>query len=55
MITASPPVPMIGPIDRYLLYPRFIISGTISDPSSAVDPMLDPDSAANPVPPATVT
>src|SRR6185436_15990395 len=39
MITASPPTPMIGPIDRYLLYPRRIMSGTISVPSSAQAPI----------------
>ena len=54
MMMASPPVPSIGPIDMYRLYPRRDISGTISAPSIAVLPMLVPDSVANTVPPATV-
>ncbi len=55
MMTARPPTPMIGPIDRYLLYPRRIISGTISEPSSAQAPMLEPAGPANAVPPISVT
>ena len=52
---ASPPVPRMGPIDICFLYPRRDISGTINDPSSAVDPMEEPDRVAKAVPPATVT
>ncbi|CAI8175945.1 MAG: Uncharacterised protein [SAR116 cluster bacterium] len=52
---ASPPVPRMGPMDMCFLYPRRDISGTISDPRSAVDPIDDPDRVAKAVPPATVT
>src|ERR1044072_9330888 len=50
MMTARPPTPMIGPIDRYLLYPRRYISGTMSEPSSAQEPMLESAGSANAVP-----
>ena len=55
MMMARPPVPRIGPMDMCFLYPRRFISGTISEPSSAVEPMDDPDSVEKPVPPRTVT
>ena len=54
MIIAKPPVPSIGPIDIWPLYPRFVISGTMSDPIIAVFAMVDPDRVAKIVPPATV-
>ena len=46
---------MIGPIDRYLLYPRRIMSGTMRVPSSAQAPMDEPAGPANAVPPISVT
>ena len=55
MSIASPPEPMTGPIDMCRLYPRFVISGTINEPIIAVFAMLDPESAANTVPPEIVT
>ena len=54
MIIAKPPVPKIGPMDIWPLYPRFVISGTISEPIIAVLAMVDPDKVAKIVPPATV-
>jgi len=55
MIIARPPVPRIGPMDICFLYPRSVISGTIRLPSNAVEPIDDPDSVENAVPPRTVT
>ena len=55
IIIASPPVPKIGPMLMYDLYPRRDISGTIKEPNKAVDPIDEPDSVENAVPPRTVT
>jgi tripartite ATP-independent transporter DctM subunit len=42
--------------DRHvLLVAALVISGTISEPSSAVEPIEEPDRVENPVPPSTVT
>jgi hypothetical protein len=38
-----------------LLVAARLISGTMSEPRSAVEPIDEPDSVENPVPPSTVT
>ena len=52
-IIANPPLPRIGPRDMGFPYPRFSISGTKEEPSSATLPILLPVRAAKSTPPPT--